>query len=143
VDPPAWSNSPAEWQEWLQRRRRTTRLRVRADAQRRAFRLRVCLHTWRFFHARNAALRRAWAAAVANHDALVVWSAFVALRMAVRLGRKERETQSTVLRMWRARVRADKQQRELSLAHLLVRSLISYTFPSLYPLLADTCLQGY
>lgn len=122
IDPPDWSDGSAEWQEWLQRRRRTKRLRVRADVQRRTFWLRLVLHTWRFCHARNAALRRAWTAAVANHEALLLWSAFIGLRVAVQLQRKERAMQRGVLHAWRAFVRADKQSRELTVAQLLVRT---------------------
>jgi hypothetical protein len=77
---------------------------------------------WHFFYARNATLRRAWAAAVSNHHLLLQWTCFIAFKAAARIGRRERELKRRVLRQWHTVIRFTVADRQITLSQLLVRS---------------------
>lgn len=121
VQPPAWQDGPAEWHAWRQRKLCSAALLVSAGLQHRHFHQRTTLLFWRFFAARNCKLRSAWVAAIRNREALVLWAAFAALRMAVQMGRRERRLLRRVLRAWRENVAGVKEAQALSWDELAVR----------------------
>ena len=120
---PQWQVPFAPFTEWLQARERAATLRQRAARQCHSYRLRLLFNYWRFYLARNAALRRAWGAAVAHQELLLKWSVFVALKAALRIARRERELRRQVLRHWHSTMRETVQSRQLNLSQLLVRAL--------------------
>jgi hypothetical protein len=121
VEPPEWHDGFVEWHAWLAHRARAATLRGRAARQHARFRLRLCLNYWRFFRARNDALRRAWRAAVQHREALVTWAAFAALRAAVKIGARERRSLRGALRQWSGLASRGKRNRKVIMHRLLVR----------------------
>jgi hypothetical protein len=124
VDPPKWKDSFTPFTEWLQAHTRGAILRERAARKCHSYRLRFLFNYWYFFYGRNAALRRAWAAAISHHDLLLKWTCFIAFKVAARIAHRERDHKRRVLRQWHAVIRSTLADRQITLSQLLVRLIM-------------------